>query len=173
VYVFGTLDNRLECCNCGLVADFDDFCAATAAEMITHLEEHVARGDKVLHYAFERLRIEARAETLLAAGYVRQESRWQLPRQLGLARVACTHAVSRGVYPDDPDEYPADYHYVGCPEQWVLAWAERIAQQPAPIDERRRMLRLAVSDRDRQDALLAALRIGHAPNHVIMNLLAV
>lgn len=176
-YVIGTLDGKLECCGCGLLSrhfaeKYGSVYTATAAEMIAHLEEHVACGDKILHYAFERLRIDARAEALLAAGYVRQQSRWQLPRQLGLARTAKTDHIYRGPYPD-LDEYPTDYHCVGRPERWVLAWAERIAQLPIPIDGRRRALRAAAADPDRRDALVAALSVPNVRNQVIFDICGV
>jgi hypothetical protein len=174
-YVIGTLDGKLECCGCGLLSrqfaeKYGSVYTATAAEMIAHLEEHVACGDKILHYAFERLRIDARREEMRAAGYVRQASRWQLPRQLGLTRIAKTSHIYRGPYPDDLDTYPADYHCVALPERWVRDWAERIADLPVPIDERRRALRLAAADQARRDALDAALATGYASNHLILDI---
>lgn len=174
-YVIGTLEGKLECCGCGLLSrqfaeKYGSVYTTTAAEMIAHLEEHVACGDKILHYAFERLHIDARAEELLAAGYVRQESRWQLPRQLGLVRVAKTDHIYRGRYPEDLNEYPAEYHCVGRPERWVLAWAERIAELPVPIDDRRRALRTAAADPDRRAALEAALAAGQPRNRLILDI---
>jgi hypothetical protein len=172
VYLIGTREGQVECCGCCLIDDHRFFSyTGTASEMLLHLDAHLEHGDKVPHYAIERLTIDERAEKLYAAGYVPQESRWQLPRQLGLTRQAATTHRYIGRYPEDLDEYPIDYHCVPHKSvTWVVAWAERIAWLPVKLDERRRALRLAAADPDRRAALEAALATERASNRLILDI---
>jgi len=174
VYVIGTVDDQLECCGCMMLRRTarrtfynESFYTPDAFEMIEHLRQHEQQGDGVPHWAIERLRIDGRTAQLEALGYVRQESRWQLPRQLGLTRTALTSHIYRGEY--HWDRYPENYHCVGVPEQWVVKWAELIAKLPLPIQERRRALYRVAGDQRRRDAVQAAL-IAKAPRRVILDI---
>ncbi len=52
VYVYGSPDRRYTCCVCSLSKIWGH---ATAADMMTHLEEHIAAGHQVPQYAIDRL----------------------------------------------------------------------------------------------------------------------
>lgn len=56
VYVFKCVGGGWECCNCNIGRW--RFTAAKPSDMIEHLKEHFAQGDKVPDYCFEGLQMD-------------------------------------------------------------------------------------------------------------------
>ena len=146
VYVYSSTDYRIHCCGCPYVASrTTSFSTADPTEMIEHLEGHLEFGHKVPARAFVRLRADAVTYELRKGGWVRKESKWQLPKSLGLVRYEPTDWVCDRAHREKQ----------AAREPWVPVWCHRISQLPCGIEERRAIL-YDVAHNDKKRAALEA-----------------